>query len=386
MDIGSHSIRLGFAGENRPQLVFPTLIGYPKYSSLLPDLETIIDNQIHEYYIGEETRPLRGILRLINPVECRLIVDWDAMEKIWHHIFYYILRIEPSVHPVLLTESPLNPARNREKMAEILFERFHVPAICISTSAALSLYASGRTTGLVIDIGKNILHIVPIKKGVPITQAIKRLEIGGQDITKYLYRLLLERSIQAFGYTFSHPLNGVSYELAQDVKERCCYVALDPEKELRLAETDSRIERQIYLRLMESNLTISLERFLAPEVFFQQEVMDRSTQPLHKAVNESIQKCDIALQSALYRNIVLSGGSSQFPGLGERLHNELTKLVPKTIGIRIIAPPERKLTAWIGGAMLASHKTFPNICLRDKEYREQGSEIINSYSTRLPNV
>jgi actin-related protein len=116
-----------------------------------------------------------------------------AMEKIWHYTFYTDLRIDPSEHPVLLTEAPLNPRPNREKMAEIMFETFNVPAMYVSMQAVLSLYASGRTTGLVVDSGDGVTHIVPIYEGFALTHAINRIDLGGRDITEYLRRLLRQR-------------------------------------------------------------------------------------------------------------------------------------------------------------------------------------------------
>lgn len=258
-------------------------------------------------------------------------------------------------------------------MAEIFFENFNVPAIYVASSAVLSLLASGRTTGLVIDLGESVTHIVPIYKGIPIQSAIYRLNIGGRHITDYLYHLLGQRSVQVYGYTFSHPLNGVSRIIARETKERFCYVALDPEREWELARL---AETQITL-LFDRDLTIDYERFLAPEILFGYEGTNGSVQPLHEALCQAIQKCGIELREDLCQNLILSGGSSQFPGLKERLYKELTEMMPEKTRIRIIAPPERRLSTWIGGAILASYKTYPNLWLSRKEYMEQGPTAIH---------
>lgn len=345
------------------------MIGHLKYPGLLSDGEY----NFREYYVGEDAINLRGILRLINPVECGIVTDWEAIEKIWHYIFHDLLQINPSEHPILLTEPPLNPAQNREKMAEILFENFNVPAIYVPNSAILSLLTSKRSTGLVIDMGESVTRIVPIYKGIPITSAIYRLDVGGRHITEYLYQLLGQRSVQVYGYTFSHPRNGVSRIIARDTKERLCYVALDPEREWEIARL---AETQITL-LFDRHLTIGYERFLAPEMLFAHENTNGSVQPLHEVIYQVILKCGIELQKDLCQNIVLSGGSSQFPGLKERLCKELTEIMPETPKIRIIAPSERRFSAWIGGAMLASHKIFPNLWLSKKKYMEQGPTAVH---------
>jgi len=363
IDNGTGLSKNGYAGEDQPRTVFPTLIGYPKYQSIMSD----VDHYVREYYVGEEAMNLRGVLKLMYPIEHGIVTDWDAMEKIWHYTFHNDLRVNPSEHPVLLTEAPLNPERNREKMAEILFETFNCPAMYVSMQAVLSLYASGRTTGLVIDAGDGVIHIVPIYEGFAISHAISRIDIAGRDITEYLRRLLRQR-----GHALT---SSAEREIVRDIKERLCYVALDPEKELKLAEKVSGMEKQYTLPDGET-ITVGAERFLAPEAFFNPATLGKEEQPLDDAVYKAVQDCDIDLRKELYQNIVLSGGSTMFPGLKERLHKELTELVPENVEIRIVAPPERRYSVWIGGSILSSLKTFQRLWISKKEYNESGATII----------
>jgi actin beta/gamma 1 len=363
VDNGTGLSKNGYAGEDQPRSVFPTLIGYPKYQSIMSD----VDHYVREYYVGEEAMNLRGVLKLIYPIEHGVVNDWDAMEKVWHYTFHNDLRVNPSEHPVLLTEAPLNPAKNREKFAEILFETFNVPAMYVSMQAVLSLYASGRTTGLVVDAGDGVIHIVPIYEGFAISHAISRIDIAGRDITEYLRRLLRQR-----GHALT---SSAEREIVRDIKERLCYVALDPEKELKLAEKVSGMEKQYTLPDGET-ITVGPERFLAPECFFNPGSLGKEEQAMDEAIYNAIQMCDIDLRKELYQNIVLSGGSTMFPGLKERLHKELTELVPENVEIRIVAPPERRYSVWIGGSILSSLKTFQRLWVSRKEYQEQGPSII----------
>ncbi|MCG3215424.1 MAG: actin family protein [Candidatus Heimdallarchaeota archaeon] len=359
IDNGTGFTKNGFAGEDQPRSVFPTIIGYPKYQIIMTDVE----HYVREYYIGEEAINLRGVLKLVYPVEHGQVQDWDAMERIWHYTFYNDLRVNPNEHPVLLTEPPLNKNQNKEKMAELMFDTFNVPAMYISMQAILSLYASGRTTGIVVDSGDGVTHIVPVYEGFAISHAIHRSDIGGRDITDYLRRLLRQR-----GYSLS---SSAEREIVRDIKERLCYVALDPEKELKLAEKVSGMEKTYTLPDGET-LTIGAERFMAPELLFNPGAIGSEENPLDELIYRSIQNCDVDLRRDLYANIVLSGGSTMFPGLKERLHKELTELVPETMEVKIIAPPERRYSVWIGGSILSSLKTFAKLWVTKKEYKEIG--------------
>ncbi len=364
VDNGTGITKNGYAGEDQPRSVFPTLIGYPKYTSIMTDVE----HYTREYYIGEEALQLRGVLRLSYPVGHGIVEDWGAMEKIWPYTFYTDLRLDPGEHPVLLTEPPLNPRPNREKMCEIMFETFNVPALYIAMQAVLSLYASGRTTGLVCDSGTGVTHVVPIYEGFALTHAISRLDLAGRDITEYLMRLLRQR-----GYALT---TSAEKEIVRDIKEKLCYVALDPEKELKLPQKVSGMEKSYMLPDGET-LTVGVERFLAPEVFFNPGAVGKETSPMDEVIVEAVSKCDIDLRRDLYANIVLSGGSTMFPGLKERLTKEIAEMIPENVEVKIIAPPERMYSVWIGGSILSSLKTFQKMWVTRKEYKDIGPTVVH---------
>ncbi|KAL8785742.1 MAG: hypothetical protein Q9213_003209 [Squamulea squamosa] len=369
LDNGSGTIRAGFAGEDLPKCYFPSYVGRPKHVRVLAGA---LEGDI---FIGQRAQELRGLLKIRYPLEHGIVTDWDDMERIWQFVYTEELKTLSEEHPVLLTEPPLNPRANRDIAAQLLFETFNVPALYTSIQAVLSLYASGRTTGVVLDAGDGVSHAVPVYEGFAMPNSIRRIDVAGRDVTEHM-QMLFRKS----GHVFH---TSAEKEVVRMIKEKTCYVAPDPKKEDReWVQSNGRPEGKVveYPLPDGQKIKIGSERWKAPEILFDPEIIGLEYPGIHQIVVDAINRTDMDLRKSLFGNIVLSGGSTLCKGFGDRLLHEVQRLAVKDMRIKIFAPPERKYSTWIGGSILAGLSTFRKMWVNIDDWHEDPEVIHKKFA------
>ncbi len=353
LDIGEFSCKVGYAAENEPRTTFLTLVGEPKYQ----DIE--LGSYDKQYYVGNEVANSIGLYKIHHPIKLGRIDDWVFFEQVLDYVFYS-LRIESSMVNVLYTYHPLMSTDDKRRLFELFFDKYQVMGFYPILDSLLTMYSGGFQTGLVIEMGASSIRIVPIYKGYILSHAIEVIHMGGTVLDNFMYEQL-----QNAGFSTD---SSVRREIGRVLKERACFVSLDfnedkkhvKKKEFRLPDGDM--------------IELGPERFTVPELLFKPNLFNLEEKPLHTAILDVINNCDVDTRTDLLENIFLSGGSSVIPQLELRLQNEIEiGLAQRGIDMRtprIIAPKQRFFSCWIGGSILASLPGFQSSWVtRPKYYR-----------------
>ena len=322
-------------------------------------------------FVGENAYVQRGFLDISCPVERGMVSNWADMEQLWRHMFDDLLNVRPEDRKVMLADSCRNAVHrlSREKMTQIMFEEFKVGHFYVIDQALLALYASGRLNGIVIDCGYGLTQVVPVKEGYVERQGVITSDLAGNDLTLQLADMLSKKG------SFSFSTSAIKDDV-DEIKKAACYIAMNYDQELQAsgsAETSFNLPNGQFLK----NVKLGNERFKCPECLFKPYLAGVDSTGLHDKVYHSITKCPADLQKALYSNVVLSGATTLLPGFADRLQKEIKSLVAQDTTVKLIAPPERRISAWIGGSILASLSTFGQMWITKNEYDENGPNIVH---------
>ena len=367
IDIGSSEIRAGFGSEEKPKVLIKNYFGEPKFKKIIRTFD-LKGKEKTDQYLGEECDKFLGLIKLNYPVVHGSFQREEDILTIFSSIFSKlgINSQEMKEHPVLITEPILNPYTNREKITHSLLDNLGVPAIFFASQPLLSLFSTSSISGTVLESGEGVTQSCVVYEGYSITSTYERYNYGGREVSEYLKHLLKKR-----GYHF---YNSTEIKLMNDIKENFCYFDINrnnyPEKSFSIQPT------QYYLP-DGSNISITDEKILAPEMLFNPEFMGKEYLGFADMIKSSIDKTDI--KKIAYENIWLSGGNTLFKQLKEKLVEELKIDLDKNIGINIYENEKIKpqYRCWMGGNIISTLEIFKKMWVTKNEWDEKGSEIIH---------
>ncbi|KAJ4392748.1 Arp2/3 complex subunit, actin nucleation center [Neurospora sp. IMI 360204] len=386
LDGGTGFLKVGYAAQNFPEFQYPSIVGRPilrtEEAKTLSDSPDVV---IKDIMCGDEAAAARTMLQISYPMENGIVKKWDDMQHLWDYTFREKMKVDTRGRKILLTEPPLNPLKNREQMTEVMFERYEFGGVYVAIQAVLALYAQGLSSGVVVDSGDGVTHIVPVYESVVLNHLTRRLDVAGRDVTRNLIALLLRR-----GYALNRTAD---FETVRQIKEKLCYVSYDLELDKRLSE-DTTVLVESYTLPDGRVIRVGSERFEAPECLFQPHLVDCDQPGIAEFLFNTIQAADVDVRSSLFKAIVLSGGSSMYPGLPSRLEKELKQLwLTRVLGgnperlskfkVRIEDPPRRRHMVFLGGAVLANIMADKeSMWITKQEWEEQGARVLEKLGPR----
>lgn len=358
IDNGSGMMKVGFAGDDAPASVFPSVVGRrEKKTAAGTEQEVSVGADVYENMME---------FTINRPIERSVVSNWDDAEILWKNAFENVLKVDPKDCLVLLTDSPTNEVENREKMVETFFEKFDMAGIYIANQAALSMYSAGRMTGLVLDCGYGTTFAAPVYEGYAIKDAILTAKLGGKDLTAFLIRLLAERG-------YSCRSTPTTLKEIKSYKETKCHVSLNFDDDMKAS--GSLKDKGTFNLPDDQVITVDKEAIQCPEAIFNPKLIDLDSPGIPKMVYDSFGKCEVDVRAALASNsIILSGGSTLFSGFEERLRKEMETLIGGNICIH--AHKDRINYPWIGGSVLASLSDLKDKWITREHYKETGSAIV----------
>ncbi|XP_059641242.1 actin-related protein 4 isoform X1 [Cornus florida] len=430
IDLGSHTCKAGYAGEDAPKAVFRSVVGSidqmdvddsdnaERNSGSVPDSKNVVktfdsdkSKGKRKLYVGSQALGYRrDHMEVLSPIKDGVIVDWDIVDNIWDHALRKCLLIDPEEHPMLLAEPSSNSQQQREKTAELMFEKYKVPALFLAKNAVLTSFASGRATSLVVDSGGGSTIVAPVHDGYVLQKAVASSPVGGELLTDCLMKSLESKGLTVKPrYSFKRkeirsgefqvtldlefPNTTESYKLysqraiVSDIKECVCRAPDTPYDE----SAYSNIPMTPYELPDGQTIEIGADRFKIPDVLFNPSLVQTipgmesfaetasSVRGLPQMVIESINKCDVDIRRELFSSILLAGGTASMQQLKERLEKDLLEESPQAARVKVLASgnaTERRFSVWIGGSILASLGSFQQMWFSKSEYEEHGASYI----------
>ena len=347
-------MKTGFGGEDGPRNIFNSIVGIPKMAGLKVGMEQ------KERYVGDEAIANLEIMNYFPPIKRGEVVDWDKFETLMHYLLYTEIEVVPEEISVLVTETPLSSKENREKTAELLFEKFNVEKCHIANSSMLGLFSYGKTSGIVVDSGFNITSTVPIYEGFPLQYASMKINLGGEDLSLKLLDLIKNKIDNSYKLIKGRLL-------ADDIKEQKGYISMSNEEENQ--------EELNYTLPDGKELKLGNEVFKSNDTIFNPGENSELIS-LSKMVVDSLNLCDEDVKNDINESVCLIGGNTLLKNFPEKLRMELSD--NKDMGsFNLSFIPERQFSSWIGGSIMSSLDNFQYMWVTKEEFDEKGKTLIS---------
>ena len=356
VDLGSYQSKAGMSGDDIPRHFIPSLFG---------SLKTFdIKGHNIEFFVGSETKKRADPQSIYNPFKNGLITDSNDIEKLFKHIFTNEVQINPERKSVIVT-TPLNaPLSQKDTIAQVLFEKFKISSLYMSTPTSLGLYLSSKFSGVVVDCGESFTQVSSIFDMNVIPQASNISPVAGNQLNTTLQKTLKDVAYQFAG------VNG--RDAVRDFKEKHCIVLTSPDKK-PTAPVD--------FTFPDGNMVqVNEDRYKAPEVIFSPEQFGIKANGISSMIYDSVMKSDIQLRPLLFSHIFLTGATTLMDGFAERIEQEVQNMIYKdnfNFTVHVSAHPKRANAAWIGGSIVGGLNVYPQMVAYADEYDELGSVLIN---------
>ncbi|GKT34525.1 Actin [Aduncisulcus paluster] len=370
IDPGSSCVKVGFSSDNTPVSIFNNVTGKSKH----PLISSGMGGK--DVYVGDEVLSQQRILDIKRPVQRGVIVDEELLVQTFVHSYEKSLKVDPISHPLLLALPSLIGKTVKEDLTQLLFEELSVPSLSMCLGPALSVFATGRTSGVVVDIGGGCTEIIPMVDGVPLSQSYCKVQMGGMDLTERLARDIIASTERLdFPSLSSSPS---LFDIYSKMKEDSCYVSMNFEAELRAtahSKDHSAIHRSHVFKLPDGKeITMDKERFLCSEGLFHPSILGKESAGIPELVAGVVSEVGVDVRSRMWSSVILSGGTTLLPRFNERMDTELSEL-SNGKKVSIVANENRLILNWMGGSLVASLPTFRDLFVSKEEYEEIGPSI-----------
>lgn len=400
VDIGSHTVRAGYAGEDCPKAVFPTHLGSQTIEDM--EIEGEESQQTKKLHFGTSALlTARKDTEVVTPVADGMIEDWDLFESMLDYTYKRGLHSESNLHPVLFSEPAWNVRNKREKLTELMFEKYNVPAFFLCKSPVLSAFANGRSTGVVLDSGATHTTAVPVHDGYVLKQGIVKSPLGGDFVLMQCREVMRNLNIDVIPAYMIASKNEVKEESPADWEKKkdlpetteswkkyMMNYTLEDFSASVLQILDTPYIEQDAMGMPQAHYgfpngyhqDFGHERMRAAEALFDPSLIQgNSMLGVPHVVSSSVGLCDVDVRLGLYSSVIVTGGNTLLQGFTDRLTTELSNKTPPSAKLKIIAPTnsiERKFSPWIGGSILASLGTFQQMWISKQEYEEAGKSCV----------